>query len=97
MRQRQPTRDPGGFYARARREVAGWRDTVRKCWENACAHDGIPPDSVFVVFSEGNPHAVWHGRAVRELQRALVEYRAFVGSGGGSGYVGLRLERGRAR
>ncbi len=72
------------------RHIAGLSATVRQLWERACEHDGIPPDSVFVVFSDNNPYVPYHNKAVRELQEARA---AFVPGGG---YVGLRIKKRRA-
>ena len=70
--------------------IEGLSAIVRQLWEKACEHDGIPPDSMFVVFSDNNPYVPYHNKAVRELQEARA---AFVPGGG---YVGLRIKKGRA-
>ncbi|MBI4201192.1 MAG: hypothetical protein HY531_02755 [Chloroflexi bacterium] len=72
------------------RRIAGLAATVRQLWVKACEHDGIPPDSRFVVFSEDDPYTPYHDKAVRELQEARA---AFVPGGG---YVGIRIRKGRA-
>lgn len=39
--------------------------TIRQLWELACKHDGIEPDSKFVVFTDKNPWAAKYNFAVR--------------------------------
>ena len=39
-------------------------DAIREQWAKACEHDGIPPDSHFVVFSDDNPHIKRHRNLV---------------------------------
>jgi len=72
------------------RHIEGLKATVRQLWVKACEHDDIPPSSLFVVFSEDNPYVPFHVNAMRQLREAQA---AFVPGGG---YVGLRIEKGRA-
>ena len=72
------------------RHIEGLAATVRQLWAKACQHDGIPADAGVVVFSKDNPYVPFHDKAMRELQEARA---AFVPGGG---YVGLRIENGRA-
>ena len=72
------------------RHIEGLRATVHEFWVKACEHDGIPPSSSFVVFSENNPYVSFHDNARRQLMEAQA---AFVPGGG---YVGLCIEKGRA-
>lgn len=70
--------------------IAGLANTARQLWVKACEADGIPPESKFVVFSDGNRFAVFYNLAVGQLLEARSEYAA-------GGYVGLRIVNGRAR
>jgi len=63
--------------------------TRQHLWVKACEHDGIPPDSKFVVFSEDNPFIPFHSKVQLELWAAIREYQA-------GGYVGLVIANGRA-
>jgi hypothetical protein len=67
-----------------RKFLAGMAATVKACWARACEADGIPVDSVFVVWSEGNKFAPFYDRAMAQYLAACCEYEA-------GGYVGLRL------
>lgn len=77
-----------GFVRRERESgltyLADLAATVRKVWERACEHDGVAPDSPFVVFSGDNPFVQFHANAVTQLQEAQIAYRAL-------GYVGLSV------
>jgi hypothetical protein len=44
------------------------REKIRECWERACQHDGIPYDSMFVVFSDDNPYLKEHEKWMRMFQ-----------------------------
>lgn len=72
------------------RHIEALSAVVRQLWVKSCEHDRIPPDSVFVVFSDDNPYVPYHNKAVDEL----IEARAAFAPGGG--YVGLRIKKGRA-
>lgn len=64
---------------------------VAQLWEKACEFDGIPPDSKFVIFSDENKFAKFHGQAILQLWAAQAEYAA-------GGYVGLKINKdGKAR
>jgi hypothetical protein len=63
-----------------------WRSAYRA----ALKHDGMPEDTKFAVFSASNPFAKFVDLAFAELTRRQQEYAA-------GGYVGLRIEGGRAR
>jgi hypothetical protein len=39
--------------------------TIKQLWQKACEHDGITPDSKFVVFSDANPWAKKYNFAMR--------------------------------
>lgn len=62
----------------------------RRAFEAACKHDGIAADSKFAVFSDSNPFAQFVDIAAREYMARKAEHAA-------GGYVGLRIEQGRAR
>ena len=70
--------------------IEGLRAVVARLWQQACGHDDIPPGSKFVVFSEDNPYVIFHNKAVGEFIEAMQQYRA-------GGYVGLRIDQGRAK
>ena len=44
-------------------------EIIKDLWNKACDHDGIPRDSLFVVFSEDNKFAKLHNYA---MQKALL-------------------------
>ena len=69
--------------------IAGLANTAKALWVKACEHDGIPPDSSFVVFSDDNPWVPLRDKAMRGYWAAKREYQA-------GGYVGLRIQNGRA-
>lgn len=71
--------------APAMKVLAGLANSYRAAWEAACKHDGIPPDSKFVVFSDGNPFARFIGPALMEYREAEEQYQA-------GGYIGLTIE-----
>jgi hypothetical protein len=64
--------------------IQGWRNAYAAAFKSACEHDGIDPDSKFVVFSEFNPYVVFVNNAHKMLNEAIREYRA-------GGYVGLQM------
>ena len=66
----------------ALRYLAGLKATVSQLWENACEHDGVSPEELFVVFSEDNPYMVFHNNAMVRYTEAMQQYQA-------GGYVGL--------
>jgi len=70
--------------------IAGLKFTVAQLWRQACGHDDIPPGSKFVVFSEDNPYVIFYNKAMREFMEAREQYRD-------GGYVGLRIDQGRAK
>ena len=39
--------------------------TIAEAWKKACKAEGIPADSKFVVFSEGNEWAVKYNKAMK--------------------------------
>jgi hypothetical protein len=47
--------------------IADNQAATRATWAAACAHDGISPDSNFVVFSDDNPHTAEHNRLMGEF------------------------------
>ena len=73
-----------------RNTIQGLRNTVRVLWTKCCEEDGIPPDSSFVVFSDGNKYIPFYESALKQLWEAEAAYAA-------GGYVGLVMdERGKA-
>lgn len=62
----------------------------KRAYQAACEHDGIPTDSKFVVFSDGNPFRQFVDKAANEYFARRREYEA-------GGYVGLQIHQGRAR
>ena len=65
-------------------------EVLQSLWCKACEHDGVPPASKFVVFSDGNPWAEMHSRAMLQYQQTRAEYLA-------GGYIGMKIEGGKAR
>lgn len=78
----------GGFIQAERTSGADYiealRNTVRAVWRSACKHDGIDPESKFVVFSTGNPFTSYLSKAQAQLNEAVAGYRAF-------GYAGMKI------
>ena len=70
--------------------IRGWQATVAQLWDKACKEDDIEPGSQFVVFSADNQYVPFYERAHRQLQESIAQYQA-------GGYVGLRIEAGKAR
>jgi len=70
--------------------IAGLAATAKSLWALACNEDGIPVDSKFAVFSDGNRAAKLHDRAMQQYFEARQQYAD-------GGYVGLRIEQGRAK
>ncbi len=68
--------------------IEGLRATAAQLWRLACEHEGVPPESSFVVFSDDNRAAVLLDSARRMLSEARRQYAA-------GGYVGLRIEAGK--
>ena len=64
--------------------VAAAGSAYRSVWESACKHDGIPPESKFVEFSDENPFVQFLAPALQAYQEAKSGYVA-------GGYVGLTL------
>ena len=64
--------------------LAGLRTTIGQLWAKACEADGLPADSSFVIFSEGNRFAPFYDQAMTQYLAACREYEA-------GGYVGLQL------
>jgi hypothetical protein len=69
-----------------RQAVADAAAAYRSAWEAACKHDGIDPDSKFVVFSDDNPFVQFIDPALRHYIETRDAYQA-------GGYVGLNLGR----
>ena len=69
--------------------LATLQQALRDNWKQACEHDGIPPDSSFVVFSSDNPYIEVRGRIQEHYWENLAAYKV-------GGYVGLRIKEGRA-
>lgn len=61
-----------------------------RLWALACEHDEVDPRSRFVVFSDSNRAARLYNSALTQLGEARAQYAA-------GGYVGLRIEGGRAQ
>jgi hypothetical protein len=59
-------------------------------WRAACKHDRIAETAKFVVFSDDNPFVQFVDAAAREMFARIAEYQS-------GGYVGLTINRGRAR
>ena len=70
--------------------IEGLRAVVAQLWQQACGHDDIPPGNKLVVFSEDNPYVVFYNKAMREFMETMQQYRD-------GGYVGLRINQGRAK
>ena len=49
-------------------------DEIKRLWDAACKHDGIPRDSKFVVFSESNPYTKKHDKLLRFIQMSAIEH-----------------------
>lgn len=64
-----------------RQAVADAKEAWRSAWRKACEHDGIDPNSSFVVFSDDNPYTRFITPALQNYNRTLEEYT----SGGHSG------------
>lgn len=56
----------------------------RRCWQDACRHDGIDPDTVFACFPPDNPYTPFLERLFLQYQEALAAFRVW-------GSIGLRL------
>ena len=69
--------------------IDGLLETVRSAWVACCKHDNIDPSSKFCVFSEDNPFAPYHIKAVQMLNEATQNGTAF-------GYEGLVIAGGKA-
>ena len=67
-----------------RKFIVSMARTVKALWAKACEFDGIPVDSTFVVWSEGNKFAPFYERAMTQYLDACNEYEA-------GGYVGVRI------
>ena len=68
------------------RYIDGLKAVCRDLWRKACEFDGIPSDSKFVEFSEGNRFAEFYNKAMIQLLEAQAQYKA-------GGYVGLKIGR----
>lgn len=66
--------------------INGLANTISELWKKACDFDNVPPDSKFVVFSDGNKFAKLHNQATAQLQEARAAYAA-------GGYVGQQIRR----
>ena len=66
--------------------INGLRVTARQLWIKACEFDGIPSESKFVVFSDGNKFVPFYDKAHNQLMEAISQYKA-------GGYVGLKIGR----
>jgi hypothetical protein len=69
--------------------IADLAATAYVLWRKACEEEGIPPDSIFVAFSDNNQYAKFYDIALRTYLAAKAEYAA-------GGYVGLRIVNGKA-
>ena len=85
MRRNTGRIDPKG----AKEHLVAIGNTAALLWRRACEHDGIAEDSRFAVLSDDNPYTKWLNLAMAELSRTRREYEA-------GGYVGLKIENGRA-
>ena len=74
----------------ARDYIVGLRNTAQQLWIKACEFDGIPADSKFVVFSDENKFAKFYGIAMGQMFDARQQFAD-------GGYVGLRIQQGRAK
>jgi hypothetical protein len=70
------------------RALAAAAFAYRRVWEAACKHDGIPTDTKFAVFSDGNPYTKFIDNAFAHYAACRREYES-------GGYVGLEIERGK--
>ena len=70
--------------------IADVRQAIRQLWVKMCEHDGIDPNASFVLFSDDNPYTPFYNNAMKELQEAKAAHVP------GGGYVGLRIDKGRA-
>ena len=66
--------------------ILGLAWSYRRCWEAACRHDGIDPNTPFACFSRENPYRPFLDRLSQEYQEALTAYLVW-------GYVGLRISQ----
>ena len=55
------------FNTKEREQMAVQEARVRGLWRLKCEHDGVDPQSKFVVFSPANPHTQAYHNAVQEL------------------------------
>ncbi len=69
--------------------ITACAQAAKALWEKACEHDSVELGASFVVFSDENPWVPLRDKALREYWTAKREYQA-------GGYVGLRIENGRA-
>jgi hypothetical protein len=72
------------------RYIQGLRHVAGQLWRKACDFDGIATDSRFVVFSKENKFAAFYNQAMLRLSEARQEFAD-------GGYVGLRIQKGRAQ
>lgn len=78
------------LFRNGQKALVGIQNTVSLLWIRACQEDGIPTDSKFVQFSEGNKYAAFYNQAVQQMWAMQREYQA-------GGYVGLRITNGHSR
>ncbi len=75
---------------RAREHIASLQSAISDLWQAMCKEDGIDPNSMFIVFSDDNIFKPFYDKAVQQLWEAKSAYHP------GGGYVGLRIENGKA-
>lgn len=76
--------------ANGKKYIAALRFAVSAAWKKACEHDSIPVDTAFAVFSKTNPYEPFYQIAMTEYLEQMRAYAA-------GGYVGLKINAGRAR
>lgn len=64
--------------------IEAWHNTYLLCYANALKREGLPPDTKFAVFSDGNPVVPHLERAYRNWIESQREFASL-------GYVGLQL------
>ena len=80
----------GKIEQRGREHIASLQSAISDLWQAMCKEDGIEPNSMFIVFSDGNTFTPFYDKAVQQLQEAKIAFQP------GGGYVGLRIKNGKA-
>lgn len=77
----------GAYFTANPYDYAGIQNDIHELWRKMCEHEGVPPESKFVIFSPDNPYRKEYGELLQKYWN-LLRYRGDIKNPRHSGHRG---------